>query len=159
MEKNNFKVMLYIKKDTENEQVFFKTDGQRFSTDKTIKLTVDTSYGFSVITRPPQIIQNISVMGTNVNTTEMTGDSSSLTYTFSWPSTGTQLTTKGKRDILPVVLEVKDNGSLTMNLQIKFYKLEDKQHYTWGTPLNHIEFECESKSGTSFVDIVKQTYR
>lgn len=35
------------------------------------------------------------------------------------------------------------------------YKLEDEEHLTWGTPLHHIDFECEQRPGSTNMHIMK----
>lgn len=48
---------------------------------------------------------------------------------------------------------------MSVPLQAKFYHQDENQHTLWGNQLNQIEFECEVKSGHTFVDICKETFR
>lgn len=159
-EKGKFLLTLNIKKaKDEHGHVYYKQDGQRFDYHCTIKMTVDTSYEFTLFLRPAQQIDSVSVKGSAVTVKEGKCDENSSTYHFDWSSTSVTTTKKKQRDSLPVVLTVHNLGTLTIMLQVKFYKPDDKSHSTWGTALHHIDFECSHKQQQSYVEIVKEVYR
>jgi hypothetical protein len=66
---------------------------------------------------------------------------------------------KKDRTSIPVLLEFADGIKLAVPLQVKFYRVEDTQHVTWGTPLRQIDLECQIKPGATYLDITNQTFR
>ena len=56
------------------------------------------------------------------------------------------------------MLQFQGNFSLILPLQVKYYKIEDEDHLTWGTSLNRVDFECEQKPGMTTLDILKTVF-
>ena len=44
-------------------------------------------------------------------------------------------------------------------LQCKLYKEEDKQHAHWGDSFHCIEYECKIPDGSTYIDVLKETFR
>lgn len=56
-------------------------------------------------------------------------------------------------------MQFQDGVTMSVPLQAKFYHQNENQHINWGNQLNQIEFECEVKSGHTFVEINKEIFR
>jgi len=48
----NYKISLSLKKDENEEPVYQKQDGQRFSKSQTVKLNINTAYIVKLVIRP-----------------------------------------------------------------------------------------------------------
>lgn len=84
---------------------------------------------------------------------------SSSKYTFNWSSAAQDANKKKARTKVPLLFEFQDGLNLVLPLQIKFYRVEDTQHVTWGTPLHQIDYECQVKPNATYVDVVKESVR
>ncbi|KAJ6217625.1 hypothetical protein RDWZM_008782 [Blomia tropicalis] len=150
-------------------KVCYKRDGQRFSCENTVKLLVDTNYEFQFSIRPPLPLHSVSVQGcsvtiedlsnANANLNESNCNSPGSTYSFKWDTIKAEPDKRKKRSTLQLMLQFQGNQTLILPLQVKFYKLEDEDHLTWGQSLNRIDFECEQKPGmTCTLDVVKTIF-
>ncbi|XP_064489944.1 CB1 cannabinoid receptor-interacting protein 1-like [Ornithodoros turicata] len=154
----NFKTVLSLQREG-NSEVHYKSDGTRFGSESTIKLNVETPYLLTVCFRPAQLLDNITLLGTRYTPKEKSRDHSSSTYCISWSSLGVPVTKHGKRDKIPLVLEIRNIGELLVNLQAKFYKQEDTEHATWGTALHFIDLDCIVSASSGNVIINKESFR
>lgn len=112
------------------------------------------------ITNKIIIIRSISVQGVGVSFTDLSQhENGGSKYCFTWSSTKIEPNKKKDRTKLPLLLQFQDGISLSLPLQVKFYKEEDTQHVTWGTPLHQIDYECTLKPGATYVDISKEVFR
>lgn len=146
-------------KTEDNENVYYKVDGQRFEADCTLKLVTNTKYIFTLSFQPPIYISSCSIMSSTVRAIETARDCNNVTYIVHWSSDSINTTKRGQRETLMMIINIKNQGSLTLNPQVKFYKTTDNQHYTWGKALTRIDYECHYKEGTSFFEIDKEIYR
>ncbi|XP_015926859.1 CB1 cannabinoid receptor-interacting protein 1 [Parasteatoda tepidariorum] len=154
-----FQLTCSIKRDDTNCLVFFKQDGQRFDTEKTIKMKVQTPYKFVLTFKPPQTIKSASLKGEDL---EMTGEESTSLhsrYSLKWVSTNIPVTKKNRRLNFTLIMEVQNMGVIQLPFQFKFYRAEDTTHSTWGRSLNYIDYDCVYKDGQSFIEITKELFR
>uniref|UniRef100_L7M5H4 CB1 cannabinoid receptor-interacting protein 1 n=1 Tax=Rhipicephalus pulchellus TaxID=72859 RepID=L7M5H4_RHIPC len=98
-------------------------------------------------------------MGSRYSPKEKSRDHSSSTYCVTWSSLGVGVTKHGKRDKIPLALQILDVGELLVNLQVKFYKEKDKEHATWGNALHQIELDCEVSRSSGSLVVNKQSFR
>lgn len=140
-----------------------KRDGNRFESEYTLKFLVETGYEFIIFVRPSLPLKSISVQGSGVSFTDLSSGQENQIgcskYSFTWSSTSIDPNKKKDRTNLPLLLSFQDGVNLSIPLQVKFYRQEDTQHVTWGTPLRQIDLECQVKAGATYVDIVKQVFR
>jgi len=163
---NSYKVSIQVSatpNGDEDTEVYYKRDGTRFDSEFTLKFLVETGYEFIIFIRPSLPLKSIAVQGGGVNFTDLSSGQENAIgcskYSFTWSSTKIDPNKKKDRTTLPLLLTFQDGINLLIPLQVKFYRQEDTQHVTWGTPLRQIDLECEVKSGATYLDIVKQTFR
>ncbi|RWS06020.1 CB1 cannabinoid receptor-interacting protein 1-like protein, partial [Dinothrombium tinctorium] len=102
----------------------------------------------------------VSVQGVGVSVTDSSQDENDASkYLFSWSAVKVEANKKKKRTKVQLMLQFQGGLSLILPLQAKFYKMEDTQHLTWGNPLHQIDYDCLIKSSTTYLDIVKETFR
>ncbi|KAI1280287.1 CB1 cannabinoid receptor-interacting protein 1 [Halotydeus destructor] len=142
----------------EDTEIYYKRDGTRFESEYTLKFLVETTYEFIITIKPSLPLKSVSVLGSSVTFADHP-ESGCSKYTFNWTSTKQDANKKKDRTKVPVLLQFQDGVSLVLPLQVKFYKVEDTQHVTWGTPLHQVDYECTIKGGATYVDIVKETFR
>ncbi|XP_049274779.1 CB1 cannabinoid receptor-interacting protein 1 [Rhipicephalus sanguineus] len=156
----SFKVVLTMQREGNNNgDVHYKVDGTRFGSESTIKLNVETSYTLTLCFRPAQTLESISLMGSRYSPKEKSRDHASSTYCITWSSLGVGVTKHGKRDKIPLALQILDVGELLVNLQVKFYKEKDKEHATWGNALHQIDLDCEVSRSSGSLVVNKQSFR
>ena len=127
-----------------------------------MKFLVETGYEFSIYVRPSLPLQSISVQSASVSFTDHSPGQEGAgcsKYSFTWSSEHVEPNKKKERTSIPLLLQFADGIKLLVPLQVKFYRVEDTQHVTWGTPLRQVDLECQVKPGASFLDITKQTFR
>lgn len=106
------------------------------------------------------LFRSVSVQGVGLSVTDLSQqENDRSTYTFSWNSAKISANKKKDRTTVQLLFQFQDGLSLVLPLQVKFYRPEDNDHLIWGSPLNHVEYDCVVKSGATFVDIVKETFR
>ncbi|XP_054153840.1 CB1 cannabinoid receptor-interacting protein 1-like [Oppia nitens] len=157
-DRNSYKIELQIKNKDDND-IYYKRDGQRFDSEYTLKFMVENNYEFTVTVKPSLPLQSVSVQGSGVSVTDKSQENGSSTYLFSWDSTKIDANKKKDRNKVQLLLQFQGGLTLVIPLQVKFYKSEDTQHLTWGTPLHHIDYECRVKPGQTYVDIIKTIFR
>lgn len=109
--------------------------------------------------KPAIKIKSISILDKDVPFKDHSSAEISFTkFSFNWQSVS-EANKKKERTQLPVVFQFKDGLSLTLPLQAKFYRAEDTQHVTWGTPLNQIDLEVNVNASSKQIEIAKETYR
>ncbi|XP_077530143.1 CB1 cannabinoid receptor-interacting protein 1-like [Haemaphysalis longicornis] len=156
----SFKVILSLHREGNNQgDVHYKVDGTRFGSESTIKLNVETPYLLTLCFRPAQTLENIMLMGSRYSPKEKSRDHCSSTYCVTWSSLGFAVTKNGKRDKIPLALQILDLGELLVNLQVKFYKENDTGHVTWGNALHHIDLDCEVSRSTGSLVVSKESFR
>ncbi|KAK8781859.1 hypothetical protein V5799_016802 [Amblyomma americanum] len=156
----SFKVVLTLQREGNNHSdVHYKVDGTRFGSESTIKLNVETAYTLTLCFRPAQTLENVSLMGSRYSPKEKSRDHSSSTYCVTWSSLGVSVTKNGKRDKIPLALQILDLGELMFNLQVKFYKEKDKEHATWGNALHQIDLDCEVSRSSGSLVVNKESFR
>ncbi|XP_053207727.1 CB1 cannabinoid receptor-interacting protein 1-like [Panonychus citri] len=157
--RNNFKIMLFIRSANDND-IFFKRDGRRFESENTIKLLVEANYNFTITIKPSLPLQSVSVSGVGVSVTDLSQqETEGSKYTFSWGSIKVNPNKKKDRTTVQLLFQFQDGLTLVLPLQVKFYRPEETDHLIWGSPLNHIEYNCIVKPGQTYVDIVKEIFR
>jgi len=157
-DRNSYKIDLQIRNKDDND-IYYKRDGQRFDSEYTLKFLVENSYEFTVNVRPSLPLQSVSVQGTGVSVTDQSQENGGSTYSFSWDSTKVDANKKKDRTKVQLLLQFQGGLTLVIPLQVKFYNKEDTQHLTWGTPLHHIDYECQVKAGQTYIDIIKTIFR
>ncbi|XP_070383591.1 CB1 cannabinoid receptor-interacting protein 1-like isoform X1 [Dermacentor albipictus] len=156
----SFKVVLSLQREGNNHgDVHYKVDGARFGTESTIKLNVETSYTLTLCFRPAQTLESVSLMGSRYSPKEKSRDLSSSSYCITWSSLGMGVTKNGRRDKIPLALQILDVGELMVNLQVKFYKEKDTEHVTWGNALHQIDLDCEVSRSSGSLVVNKQSFR
>lgn len=156
----NFKIVLSLQREgNNNSDVHYKGDGTRFGSESTIKLNVETAYTLTVCFRPPQRLDHLSLMGSQYTPKEKSRDPNSSTYSVTWSSLDVAVTKRGKRDKIPLVLEIRNLGELLVNLQVKFYKENDRDHATWGNTLHQIDLDCQVSSSSGSLIVNKEIFR
>ena len=99
------------------------------------------------------------MQGVGVPVTDQSQKNGCSIYSFSWNTSKTDANKKKDRTKVQLLLQFQGGLTLIIPLQVKFYKPEDTQHLTWGTPLHQIDYECQIKPGATYVDIVKTIFR
>ena len=157
--RNNFKITLTIRSANDND-IYFKRDGKRFDCEHTIKLLVEANYHFTITIKPSLPLQSVSVCGVGVSVTDLSQqETDGSKYTFSWSSTKINPSKKKDRTNVQLLFQFQDGLTLVLPLQVKFYRPEETDHLVWGSPLNHVEYNCMVKPGQTYVDIVKEIFR
>ncbi|GAB6021323.1 CB1 cannabinoid receptor-interacting protein 1 [Chamberlinius hualienensis] len=158
----HFKCVMALSKEPEGHPVYFKVDGQRFRNNRTIKLHTGSAYKFNFTFKPSQVLETVNIHGSNLPVSlneSSTGEGITSSYTSVWSTENIPLTKKGQRDNVPLILKIKDKGTLKTSMQAKFYKIDDKHHCEWGNHFTNIEFECNANEHRNHVDIAKETFR
>lgn len=107
-----------------------------------------------------ELCRSVSVQGDGLSVTDLSQqENDRSTYTFSWNATKISPNKKKDRTVVQLLFQFQGGLTLVLPLQAKFYRAEDSNHLIWGNNLNHIEYDCVVKPGTSYVDIVKETFR
>lgn len=150
---------MVIRKLPDDEQVFFKVDGQRFKNMRTVKLHLNTTYRFEIVFAPPQTLESFSVHGSVLPMEEKTRDRNQSTYVTHWKTDAIPVTKKGEREQVPIIMKVTDKGTLRTSLQAKMYKADDTHHCEWGNTFSWIEYECNANEHRNHVDVAKETFR
>ncbi|KAG8201794.1 hypothetical protein JTE90_027278 [Oedothorax gibbosus] len=161
MNKGNtkFSLTINIKREDEKALVYYKQDGQRFESNCTIKMNVETPYKFLISFRPALKLKSGSLKNSGLELKEESFTPEASSYTLFWTSHEVCISKSKGRDRFPLSLNVGDMGTLDVQLQCKFYGADDKSHCLWGNELHHIEYECNYKSDTLSYDIVKEVFR
>ncbi|XP_074662383.1 CB1 cannabinoid receptor-interacting protein 1-like [Tubulanus polymorphus] len=164
-----FKLSLKLKRchGNDEQQVFYKIDGQRFKNERTLKLSSSTEYEIELTIKPRHEISSMAIQGTDVSLTKvLTRNNDDVAdivdknaYTGSWNTIGMPPKKDGERYQMPVTIQIPEIGEFVTHLQCKLYRESDTEHVTWGQPLHWIEFDCQKLSDRSFIDIFKESYR
>lgn len=163
--KKNFHLKIYLNERTKKNSYIYlykQRDGNRFESEYTLKFLVDTGYEFILYIRPSLPLKSISISGEGVNLTDLSAQESTSScskYSFTWSSTKIEPNKKKDRTNIPLLLQFQDGLNLSIPLQVKFYRIEDTQHVTWGTPLRQIDLDCQVKPGATYIDITKSIFR
>ncbi|CAN8022987.1 unnamed protein product [Ixodes persulcatus] len=156
----SFKTVLSLQREGNNDnEVHYKVDGTRFGSESTLKLNVETAYVLTVCFRPPQTLDQVALMGSHFSPKEKSRDLGSSTYCVTWSSLGVAVTKHGKRDKIPLVLQIRNVGELLVNLQAKFYREKDRDHSTWGKVLHQIDLDCQVSTASGNVIVGKESFR
>ncbi|KAI6659255.1 hypothetical protein LOD99_14928 [Oopsacas minuta] len=144
-------ISLIITNQKTGEPVVYKQDGKRFTSDVTIKLSVNTVYVVSVTIKPAFSNLKGLELGTDMLTPDDTIRSEgTVKHSFTWSTTGIPPSGSAKRNSILVTLHF-DPGILSHHLQTKFYKSADLQHVSWGTSLHAVELSCKIEQEGSAV--------
>uniref|UniRef100_T1JGP9 CB1 cannabinoid receptor-interacting protein 1 n=1 Tax=Strigamia maritima TaxID=126957 RepID=T1JGP9_STRMM len=154
----HFKLTLELKREKHDGPAYFKVDGNRFKNPRTIKLHSDSAYAFCITSRPPQILESLSIHGTSLDVEEKSRDHSECVYSAVWSTAGILPTRKGEREQVPIIIKISEKGTLKACFQAKMYKAEDEQHCAWGSSLHSIEWECNANEHRNHVDVAKETF-
>lgn len=161
--RNNYKINVQISaapNGDDDTEIYYKRDGNRFDSEYTLKFLVETAYEFAVYVRPSLPLSSISVGGVGVTFADLSQQENGASkYTFTWTSTKIDPNKKKDRTKIPLLLQFQDGLNLSLPLQVKFYRVEDTQHVTWGTPLHQIDYDCQVKPGATYIDITKEIFR
>ncbi|CAH1793250.1 unnamed protein product [Owenia fusiformis] len=152
-----FKVLVGLKTE-QGDPIHFKVDGGRFNQARTLKLNVNANYIMEISVKPHKEILSLNVFGGNVTIEEITAKNQTA-YVTTWNTAGFDMAKKGNRQQIPIIAEIKDIGTFKVNLQCKFYGETEKQHVNWGDACHFIDYDCKLPDGSSFVDVVKETFR
>jgi hypothetical protein len=153
----SLKIQFQIVNDEENQNIFFKRDGQRFGQEFTLKLKTETKYRCTVTIKPSIPLQSVSAQDALVNLIDLTKQNGSSTYEFEWPTTF-PANKRSKRTDIPIVLRFQDGLTLTIPLQVKFYDADNFQHLNWGQQMHFIDYDCRIKPERSSIVIEKTQF-
>jgi len=141
--------------------IYFKKDGGRFEKDTTLKMQVDTEYYFTLNIKPSVSLQSVSMQGIGLTISDdsnQDNNNGGSRYSFNYQTLKTDPNKNKARTKLLLIMQFQDGVTMSVPLQAKFYNQNENQHINWGNQLTQIEFECEVKSGHTFVDIHKESY-
>ncbi|XP_064603418.1 CB1 cannabinoid receptor-interacting protein 1-like [Liolophura sinensis] len=155
---SSFSLSLTLKKEPEHDAIYFKQDGERFTSSHTVKLNVNTSYTVQIAIRPAHELVGAVIRGERCEPKLSKEDENGIIYHLNWSTQGLELNKKGNRIEIPIVLEVKHHGPFKTTLQCKLYKDQEKVHSKWGQNLSSIVYECKIGDAGSHVDIIKERY-
>ncbi|XP_037072910.1 CB1 cannabinoid receptor-interacting protein 1-like isoform X2 [Pollicipes pollicipes] len=157
--KHSFKVLLSMKKEPGGQPLFYKTDGQRFKREKTIKLNSKCQYRMDLSFTPPRGVESVNFNGGLLEVREVTRDSTASAYSSFFHTQDFDPTKKGQRREVCVLITLKDAGDLRLTIQLKCYDKDNVQHSEWGSNFHCIEYLCEELADPSAVEVVKETFR
>ncbi|XP_043226131.1 CB1 cannabinoid receptor-interacting protein 1-like isoform X2 [Amphibalanus amphitrite] len=156
--KHSFKLLLSMKKEPGGQPLFYKSDGQRFAREKTVKLNTHCQYRMDLSFTPPREVEAVNFGGENLEFHEVTRDSTASAYSTFFHTQDFDMTKKGHRREVPVMVTLKDVGEMRLVIQVKCYDRDNVQHSEWGSNFHCIEYLCEELDCRA-VDIVKETFR
>ncbi|CAL1262649.1 unnamed protein product [Larinioides sclopetarius] len=159
MSKDKYSLTMNIKRDDDKALVYYKQDGERFQSNCTIKLNVETTYKFLLNFRPPLKIKSGSLKNNGLEVKEEGFTTESSSYCLLWTSNDVVVSKNKGRENFTLSLTVQDLGTLEIPLQLKFYDAKDKSHSVWGNELHHIEYECVYKKDSFSFSIEKEMFR
>lgn len=159
-----FKVILSIRKKEDDQPIYQKHDGERFTQPHTTKLNINTAYAVKIIIRPPVKLKDLILQGESLEVEESKhvdledDEEFGITYISHFDTTGYNLNKRKKRKELPITLVFMEGYSLMINLQCKLYPEKEVEHAHWGQVLTWLEYECKVEEGTSHVDVIREKY-
>ncbi|XP_064624050.1 CB1 cannabinoid receptor-interacting protein 1-like [Lineus longissimus] len=156
---DSLRILVSWRRVENNKEVYFKNDGQRFASDRTIKMAVNTDYKVEITFKPPKVLESLVILGANIPFDEVKKDNMQCVYTGIWSTVGVALKKRGQRHEVPIEMNVDNAGTFKDVMQCKFYKETDKDHVVWGSPLNCVDYECKLSESRTFVDTRKTTFR
>ncbi|GFT25557.1 hypothetical protein NPIL_59961 [Nephila pilipes] len=159
MSKDKYSLTINIKRDDDKALVYYKQDGQRFESNCTVKMNVETTYKFLLNFRPPLKIKSGSLKNCGLLVKEEGFSPEASSYSLLWTSNDVTVSKNKGRDRFTLSLTVQDLGTLEIPLQLKFYDVDDKSHSVWGNELHHIEYECIYKKDIFSFNIEKEVFR
>ncbi|GFQ64812.1 cnrip1 [Trichonephila clavata] len=159
MSKDKYSLTVNIKRDDDKALVYYKQDGQRFESNCTIKMNVETTYKFLLNFRPSLKIKSGSLKNCALLVKEEEFSPEASSYSLLWISNDVVVSKNKGRDHFTLSLTVQDLGTLEIPLQLKFYDANDKSHSVWGNELHHIEYECIYKRDMFSFNIEKEVFR
>ncbi|GFY54306.1 hypothetical protein TNIN_442581 [Trichonephila inaurata madagascariensis] len=159
MSKDKYSLTVNIKRDDDKALVYYKQDGQRFESNCTIKMNVETTYKFLLNFRPSLKIKSGSLKNCSLLVKEEEFSPEASSYSLLWTSNDVVVSKNKGRDHFTLSLTVQDLGTLEIPLQLKFYDADDKSHSVWGNELHHIEYECIYKRDIFCFKIEKEVFR
>ncbi|XP_070578734.1 CB1 cannabinoid receptor-interacting protein 1-like [Ptychodera flava] len=160
---DDFRVYMYINKgedDAGDHPVYWKHDGQRFANNKTIKLNTDTLYTIKFVFQPSLRPVSFQIGGQELPLKHKQDVSIVNDYVAKWTTQDMEVTNKGSRKDVQLIMHIEDKGVFNVSLQCKLYKPNDKHHARWGEELHHIEWECiPNNEKAGFVCVTKENFR
>ncbi|XP_078000901.1 CB1 cannabinoid receptor-interacting protein 1-like [Glandiceps talaboti] len=160
---DDFRVYMYINRgheDSGDHPVYWKHDGQRFVHNKTIKLNTDTDYTLKFVFQPSLVPLTFRIGGQELELKHKKDVSIVKNFIVKWSTMDMEVTNKGSRKDLQIIMHIEDMGVFNASLQCKLYKPSDKHHAKWGEELHHIEWECiPNNEKAGFVSVTKETFR
>ncbi|CAI2347156.1 unnamed protein product [Caenorhabditis sp. 36 PRJEB53466] len=154
MTKYAFTVELAIREYDSGDPLAFKMDGHRFDGAlRTLKWSTDQTYTVKITTKPATQVERINVNGSDLEVTkEKLG-----VYSGNWNTCGAEISKRGTRTPLIVLVTFAPEGQLRVEFQSKIYGKNDS-HAVWGHKMNSVEFKC-SGDDDGFVKIVDESYK
>ncbi|GIY55241.1 hypothetical protein CEXT_333221 [Caerostris extrusa] len=156
---SKYSLTVNIKRDDGKALVYYKQDGERFESNCTIKMNVETTYKFLLNFRPPLKIKSGSLKNSGLEVKEEGFTPEASSYSLLWTSNDVVVSKNKGRDHFTLSLTVQDLGILEIPLQLKFYSANDKSHSVWGNELHHIEYDCIFKKDLFSFSIEKEMFR
>ncbi|XP_069117545.1 CB1 cannabinoid receptor-interacting protein 1-like [Argopecten irradians] len=158
----NYKISMSLRKQDNDEPVYHKQDGERFSKSQTVKMNINTDYWIKLTIKPSMILRGLVVHGVRTDfvpdTPTKTLDEDAMYYKAKFSTVNFDTHNRGKRKDLTFLFEFDHGVTMKTNIQIKLYKTGETEHSSWGQPLNMIDFDCKVADGQTYVDIVKEKY-
>ncbi|UXI16498.1 leukotriene A-4 hydrolase [Sarcoptes scabiei] len=150
--------------DENASKICFKRDGSRFDEEYTLKLPIETNYEFRLQIRPPMPVRSVSLRTdegdeSGIKIVDQSSSENGAMYSFQWDSSNHLPNKKRQRSKFHIIIVFQDNTRLDLPLQVKYYRLENTDHSMWGTPLSHINFECEQSPGLTSSTILAKLFR
>ncbi|XP_014228360.1 CB1 cannabinoid receptor-interacting protein 1-like [Trichogramma pretiosum] len=155
----HFRLTLVMKREPHGGPIYCKMETPgKYAQIKTVKLSAGCTYRFDVSFRPPQVLQQMTIGGKDVEAVERARDRNASAYSAYHSTKDKEPSKRGEREELPIYMCVLDSGELIIRLQIKYYRADDQSHCEWGSRLHCIELDCSSVEG-SLVMVDREMYQ
>ncbi|CAB3404599.1 unnamed protein product [Caenorhabditis bovis] len=154
MSKYAFTVELTITEYGSDDPLAFKMDGHRFDGAlRTLKWSADQTYTVKIVTRPATEVIYVNISGTDISMKkEKLGE-----YSGQWNTGNAEISKRGTRKPLVIIIKFEPEGSLRYEFQSKVYPKNDS-HAVWGHKMNGIEWKC-SAGDDGIVHILDENFR
>lgn len=164
MTEDEFVLKLRIRRKPYGRPVYYKTEAERFTSDKTVKLNVRSRYLVELITSPPpHRLQSVFIADQKLDLIketkkERTNDSNFRLYFAEWKTSNLVRNEPGNRTNIDLRIKV-DGLEMRTKLQCKLYGEQESAHCCWGNAIDYFEYRCRpSATMTSSIDVTQETF-
>ena len=142
--------------DQSPDKVVVKDDHGRFPQQYTLKLRTSTEYVVQMEVCPPHHICYVKIGGRrhdNFKLLQNSEDKKTVSFLFSTKKC--EVTGRAYRAVFPCSIKFKPCTQVVFDLQIKFYKSKEEEHYT-GESFSFLELECSGDNGKKKNTVVRK---